>query len=84
MRRLALIASTHPNRVPGVEDDRVLGIQPPPAGGDFVRLETRGEPRLRRAWSVAELDEERVGAVPESSIGVVHRRRPWRSVLLTR
>jgi hypothetical protein len=63
----------HPQALAVVgEHDRMLVVEPPPAGPHLVfgRRPTLGDLRERRR--TAELDEEPVGQVPEREVGGLH------------
>jgi hypothetical protein len=57
-----------------VKDERVLGVQPLPAGRDLGSVTAAGDGNLGGRRRTAEIDEARVGQVAQCEVVFIHRR----------
>jgi hypothetical protein len=56
----------------GVENERVLGVKPFPAGHDLDSAAATNGGNLGRRWRAAELDEARIGQIAQREVVFIH------------
>lgn len=56
----------------GVENERVLGVKPFPAGHDLDPAAATNGGNLGRRWRAAELDEARIGQIAQREVVFIH------------